>query len=210
MKRALFIDLVAESERGWKNGELIEMQFQFVEISEVAAFGQLLVARIHDSKFRFDHAVMVLVSDPDHQRGLAIQGPDHHRSAKDDPRDWSSETDENQSSHDRDQEYSGHDLKRADEMPVKCLRIHVAVTDRGQRLYTEEETIEKPAGAGSSGHAVRVDAIKNGEQKIQAEVNSTDESGELWPVQSEQPTVDIAPFPSVGINLDELDRAGAD
>ena len=94
-------------------------------------------------------------------------------------------------------------------MPVKRLRIHVAVTDRGQRLHTEEETIEKPAGAGSSGDAVRVDAIKNGKQKIQADVNSTDESGELWPVQSEQPTVDIAPFPSVGVDFDELDLTGS-
>lgn len=86
----------------------------------------------------------------------------------------------------------------------------MAVTDRGQRLHTEEETIEKPAGAGSSGHAVRVDAIKDGEKKIQTDVNGTDESGELWPAQSEQPTVDIAPLVCAGVDLDEFDRAGAD
>src|ERR1700675_1180005 len=95
-------------------------------------------------------------------------------------------------------------------MSVKRLRIHVAVTDRGQRLHAEEETIEKPAGAGSSGHTVRVDTVKNGEEKIQSHVNSTDEPGELWPAQAEQPATHLTPFPDVGVDFNELDLAGSD
>ena len=69
-------------------------------------------------------------------------------------------------------------------MSVKRLRIHVAIADGGERLHAEEKAVEKPTGAGSPGHAIRVDAIKNGEEKIQTDVNSADESCELWPVQS--------------------------
>src|ERR1700730_6378000 len=95
-------------------------------------------------------------------------------------------------------------------MPVKCLRVHVAVPDRGQRLHTEEETIEKPAGAGSSGHAVRVDAIKNCKEKIQPDVDGRDEQSEFRPGQAEQPAIHIAQLSFVGVDFDELDRAGAD
>src|SRR6266850_7170849 len=95
-------------------------------------------------------------------------------------------------------------------MTVKRLRIHVAVTDRGQGLHTEEETIEKPAGAGSSGHAVRVDAVKNREEEIQRDVNDRDEQGELMPAQTEQPAINVAQLPLVGVDFDEFDLAGAD
>jgi hypothetical protein len=95
-------------------------------------------------------------------------------------------------------------------MSVKRLRIHVTVADGGQGLDTEEEAIEKPAGAGSSGDAVWVDAVKNGEEKIQADINSADKQGELWPTQSEKPAINIAPLPRVGIDFDELDLARPD
>ena len=94
-------------------------------------------------------------------------------------------------------------------MSVKRLRIHVAVTDGGQRLDAEKEAVEKPAGAGSPGDAVCVDTIKNGKEKIQADINSADKQSELWPTQSEQPPVDIAPLPGVGVDFDELDLAGS-
>jgi hypothetical protein len=48
-------------------------------------------------------------------------------------------------------------------------------------LDTEEEAIEKPIGAGSPGDAVWVDTIKNGKEKIQADINSADKQSELWP-----------------------------
>jgi len=84
----------------------------------------------------------------------------------------------------------------------------VTVADCGQRLHTEEETIEKPAGASSPGNAIWVDTVENGKNKIQADVNSADKQGELSPTQSEQPTVNIAPLPRVGIYFDELDLSG--
>ena len=94
-------------------------------------------------------------------------------------------------------------------MSIKRLRIHVTVPNRGQRLDTEEEAIEEPVGAGSPGNAVWVDTIKNGKEKIQADINSADKQSELWPTQAQQPAVDIAPLPRVGIDLDELDLAGS-
>ena len=95
-------------------------------------------------------------------------------------------------------------------MSVKRLRVHVAVADGGERLHTEEEAIEKPAGAGSPGHAVWVDTIKNGKEKIQADINSADKQSELWPAQAQQPAINIPPFPGVGVDLDELDLTGPD
>ena len=95
-------------------------------------------------------------------------------------------------------------------MPIKRLRVHVTVPNRGQRLDTEEEAIEEPVSAGSPGDAVWVDTIKSGKEKIQADINSADKQSELWPTQSEQPAVDIAPLPGVGIDFDELDLARLD
>ena len=92
-------------------------------------------------------------------------------------------------------------------MSVKRLRIHVTVPNRGQRLDTEEKAIEEPVGAGSSGDAVWIDTIKNGKEKIQADINSADEQSELRPTQAEQPPVNIPPLPRVGVDFDELDLA---
>ena len=76
-------------------------------------------------------------------------------------------------------------------------------------MDTEEEAIEEPVGAGSPGDAVRVDAIKNGKEKIQADINSADKQSELWPAQAEQPPVNIPPLPRVGVDFNELDLAGS-
>ena len=70
-------------------------------------------------------------------------------------------------------------------MPIKRLWIHVTVPNRGQCLDTEEEAIEKPIGGGSAGDAVWVDTIKNGKEKIQADINSADKQSELWPTQAQ-------------------------
>ncbi len=94
-------------------------------------------------------------------------------------------------------------------MPIKRLRVHVTVPNRGQRLDTEEEAIEEPVSAGSPGNAVWVDTIKRGKEKIQADINSADKQSELWPTQAQQPAVDIAPLPRIGVDLDELDLAGS-
>ena len=92
-------------------------------------------------------------------------------------------------------------------MSVKRLRIHVTVPNRGQRLDTEEKAIEEPVGAGSTGDAVWVDTIKNGKEKIQADINSADKQSELWPTQAQEPPIEVAPLPGGGIDLDELDLA---
>ena len=94
-------------------------------------------------------------------------------------------------------------------MSVKRLRIHVTVSDRGQGLDTEEEAIEKPVSAGSPGNAVWVETIKDGKEKIQADINRADKPSELRPTQAQQPAIDIAPLPRRGVDFDELDLAGA-
>ena len=70
-------------------------------------------------------------------------------------------------------------------MPIKRLRVHVTVSNRGQCLDTEEEAIEEPVGGGSAGDAVWVDTIKSGKEKIQADINSADKQSELWPTQAQ-------------------------
>ena len=70
-------------------------------------------------------------------------------------------------------------------MPIKRLRVHVTVPNRGQRLDAEEEAIEKPVGASSPGDAVWVDTIKSRKEQIQADINSADKQSELWPTQAQ-------------------------
>ena len=61
----------------------------------------------------------------------------------------------------------------------------MAVADRGQRLHTEEETIEKPMRRGRARHAVGSEAVEKGEEKIQRHVNHRDKQRELRPTQAE-------------------------
>ena len=42
----------------------------------------------------------------------------------------------------------------------------MAVPDRGQRLHTEKEAIEKPTPAGTAGDTVVLQALKRREKKI--------------------------------------------
>src|SRR5205085_8848620 len=128
--------------------------------------------------------------------------------AKNDPRDWAREADENQSGHNREQKDSGHDLDRADDVSIKRLRVHVAVSDSCECLHTEEKAVEEPMG-GPSRDAVLLQAIKSGEKKIEADVKRPDKCGELRPPQAKQPAIHVAPFPGVGVDLYELDLPGS-
>ena len=92
-------------------------------------------------------------------------------------------------------------------MPIKRLRVHVTVPNRGQRLDTEEEAIKKPMG-GPSRDAILLQTVKAGEENIEADVKGADKCGELRPPQGKQPAIDVAPFPRVGVNFDELDLTG--
>ena len=89
-------------------------------------------------------------------------------------------------------------------MPVERLRIHVAIAHGGERLDAEEEAVEKPMG-GRSGNTVLAQAVKAGEKEIKPDINRRHKSGELRPLQTQQPAINIAPFPRVSINFDELD-----
>ena len=93
-------------------------------------------------------------------------------------------------------------------MPVKRLWVHVAVADSGERLDAKEKAIEEPMG-GPSRDAVLLQTVKEGEEKIQPNVKRSDKRSELRPAQTEQPAINVAPFPGVGVDFDELDRAGA-
>src|SRR5207247_11091108 len=158
------------------------MQFQIVKVPEISAFRQRFIARKHDSKLSFDHAVLILVANTHHQRGATIQGRDYDRPAKHDTRNRSRETDKNQSGHDREQKHAGHDFDCADYVSVERLRVHVAVAHSGERLDAEEKAIEKPMPTGAAGDAVLLQAVKSGEEQIEADINSGDERRESRPV----------------------------
>jgi hypothetical protein len=64
---------------------------------------------------------------------------------------------------------------------VKCLWIHVAVADGGQRLHAEKEGIEKRAAC-HPGNAVSADAVERGEDKVNRGISAENESGEPRPV----------------------------
>jgi len=91
-------------------------------------------------------------------------------------------------------------------MSVKRLRVHVTVANGGERLHTEEKAVEEPMSR-RSGDTVLPKAVKGGEKKIQPNVKSAHKRGELRPPQTKQPSIDVAPFPSVGVDFDELDLA---
>ena len=80
----------------------------------------------------------------------------------------------------------------------------MAVANSGQRLHTEEKTVQEPM-RGPSRDAVLLQTVKGGEEKIQPDVNCTHESSKLRPAQTEQPAINVAPFPGVGIDFDKLD-----
>src|SRR6516162_7078124 len=53
------------------------------------------------------------------------------------------ETGEDQPGHHREERHAGEDFYRGDEMPVMGLRVHAAVTDRGQRLDRKVKKAER-------------------------------------------------------------------
>ena len=94
-------------------------------------------------------------------------------------------------------------------MTVNRLRVHVTVPDGGERLNAEEKAIEKPLGSRSASDTVWVEAVEKREEKIQRNVGDRDKQGELVPAQTEQPAINVAPFPFIGTDLDELDLSRA-
>jgi hypothetical protein len=93
-------------------------------------------------------------------------------------------------------------------MTVKRLRIHVAVSDRGQRLHTEEERIGKGTGR-HTGDVVLAEEVKQSKNEIESDINDGDKEGELRPAQSKQPLIGVAPIDALGVDLEKLDLAGA-
>jgi hypothetical protein len=84
----------------------------------------------------------------------------------------------------------------------------VAVADGGERLHAEEKAIEKPMRRPPR-DAVLLKTVKDCEENIESDVQSADERGELRPAQAQQPAINVAPFPRIGVDLDELDLAGS-
>ena len=66
-------------------------------------------------------------------------------------------------------------------MTVERLRVHMAVANRGQRLYAEKEAIKEPMPAGAAGDTVWLETVKRGEEKIQGDVKRGSERGKLRP-----------------------------
>src|SRR6059058_1049438 len=86
----------------------------------------------------------------------------------------------------------------------------MAVAHSGQRLHTEEEAIKKPMPTGSASDTAWLETIKCGEKKIERDIKRADEHRKLWPPQTKQPAINVAPSPCVGIDFHELNLAGAD
>jgi hypothetical protein len=86
----------------------------------------------------------------------------------------------------------------------------VAVTDSGQRLHAEEETVVKPLSAGGAGDTVRIDSVQSGEQQVERDVKGGDQRSKLRPAQSKQPVINLAPLPAANIDLNKLDLASMD
>ena len=76
----------------------------------------------------------------------------------------------------------------------------MAVAYGGQGLHTKKERIEKGT-APHPGNAIAADGVKRGEEKIQRDVNGSDEGGELRPAQAEQPLIGVARSPLLNIEL---------
>jgi hypothetical protein len=92
---------------------------------------------------------------------------------------------------------------------IQRLRIHMAIANSRQRLHAEKEAIKKPMPASAARDTVLLETVERGEKKVEPDVKTGDERGELRPPQTEQPAIDIAPPPCVGIDFNELELAGA-
>ena len=86
IKRTLFVDDVSQGERGGKRGQPVELEFEIVEITKVAAFHERFVAMKHDAKFGLDHALLTQIADAHHESRPAVQGSDDGRFAEQDAR----------------------------------------------------------------------------------------------------------------------------
>src|SRR4029434_2204008 len=95
----------------------------------------------------------------------------------------SRETDENQAGHDGEQKYTDHDFDGGNDVTVNSLRVHVAVANSGQGLDAEEEAVEERMRRQPS-NTVSTKAIKDGEEKVEPDINSSDKRGELRPPQA--------------------------
>jgi hypothetical protein len=72
-------------------------------------------------------------------------------------------------------------------------------------LDAEEKAIKKPMPASGTCDAVLLKRVKRGEKKIEPNVKTSDERGEVRPTQTEQPTINIAPSPGISVDFDKLD-----
>ena len=63
VKGTVFVDDVSQGERGWKHGQPVEVEFERIKVTKVAAFDQRFVAIKHDAKFGLDHAVLTRIAD---------------------------------------------------------------------------------------------------------------------------------------------------
>jgi hypothetical protein len=76
-------------------------------------------------------------------------------------------------------------------------------------LHAEKEAIKKPRPTSGARNTILLETVERGEEKIESDVKTGDKRGELRPAQTEQPAIDIAPPPRVGIDFDKLNLAGA-
>jgi len=209
-KRTLLVDRVPQRQGCGKNRQPIEMEFENIKVAEIAAFDQGFIPRVHDPELRFHHAVLIFITDADHQRRLPIQPCNDQGIAEHDTCDRARKAHEDEAGHRCEQKNPSHDFNGRDDMGVQRLRIHVAVADRGQRLHAEEEAIKKPMPASAASDTVLLDTVKRGEKKIEPDIKTGDKRGESRPFQTEQPAIDVAPSPGVRPDFDELDLTGAD
>jgi len=66
-------------------------------------------------------------------------------------------------------------------MAIQSLRIHVTITNRGQGLDAEEESLQERAGS-HLGNARPTDSVERGKDEIDDDIDRQDKGGESWPI----------------------------
>src|SRR6516162_3801232 len=139
------------------------------QLVETAIFDPLdggFHTRKPQSRRRLRNRVVTLVGDPDHQRRLALMDGYHRIFSEDEASARPPETGEDQPGHHREERHAGEDFYRGDEMPVMGLRVHVAVTDGGQRLDRKVKKAERLI-SGDIGDWLVAEPIEKCEHRIE-------------------------------------------
>lgn len=207
VKRAPFIDDVPEGQRHGEGNKTVELQGEGIEAPHHFPLPDHLVADEHHAELGLRHRRVPEVGHTEHERGLSVEGADHHPPAEKNAGGGARKADEDQARDHGHAEHSRHDLQRRDNMTVETGGIEMAVTHGCKRLDAEEEGVGKglhPRDAGAP------EVVKETEEQVERQVEPQDEGGELQPVHAQHPVVEVPQVALLDVEPMELGVAGAD